>query len=469
MFDLNVSSEEITDGSIPRALVLISVPLIAQNFAQVGQVVADLFWLGQYSTEAVGALGLASPIWFLLIVSIIPPTFGIQILVSQRVGGGDETGARRATFNGLVLAIVLGSIATVLGFYGAPWLVGSMMELRPTSAGRTVLDLTVIYVQTIAFGTVVAGMSDALEASFIARGDSRVALYANLSVVLVDVVLDPVFILGFGPIPEMGMFGAALASIGGYVSGLVLLVGFMIRGRGGILTRDAATLDFGDARELLSVGMPTGMQNAASYLVQMGLSVVAFLVAGGVGVAAYTVGKRVSSLALRPSQGFQQAAKSIIGQNIGAEKAGRATQTARVGIVISVATLATLGAVQWFFPRLIISILVPDMGPEAVEDTARGLRILALGYPAVGAHFMFEAGFMGLGRTRTTLAFSLLKNVGVQLPVALVAGSLLGYGLNAVFWAITLSNLVGMVALGAYYRFGVTNGMFDEKIDAMGD
>ncbi|PSQ49971.1 MATE family efflux transporter [Halobacteriales archaeon SW_6_65_15] len=435
-FDL--SPEEITEGPIPRALLVLSAPLFVQNMVRVAQQVVDLFWVGRYSSDAVAAIGLASPVvWFLLSSTVSASFVGTQVLVSQRVGADDVRGARRAAFTGLLLTLVLSVGVGALMFLNVRPLLELVTSARPTGGGGDLVALATRYLEVISLGIVFAGLSDTIEAAFVGRGESRAAMYMNVASVTANLSLDPFLIFGLGPFPSLGIRGAALATVAGYTAGFLLGVAFVLRGRaGGILSRAAATVDLGEFR------------------------------------AAYTVGSRVSSLAFRTLMSLSNAAQSIVGQNLGAGNLDRATSTTWTGVKIGTSVLTVFAVGQWLVPELVVNLFVPEMSGRSFAFAVAYLQFLAVGYPAKGVFSLVRAGFNGARRTKTTMVASVAQTWLLQLPIAAGAGITLGFGAIAVFWARPLSIIVSAVVLAGYYLHSTNNGMYSraaERVEASPD
>lgn len=460
-FDL--SPTEITEGSIPRALVVLAAPLFVQNMVRVAQQVIDLFWVGRYSSDAVAAIGLASPVVWFLLASTISATFvGTQVLVSQRVGAENHSGARSAAFTGILLTIVLAVGVGVLMFLNVETLLELVTSTRPDATGSAELTrLATRYLEVIALGIVFAGLSDVIEAAFLGWGESRAALYMNVFAVVVNVSLDPLFIFGAGPIPGMGIRGAALATVAGYAAGFLLGLAFVARGRaGGIFSWATARIDIDEFRELLDIGLPKAVQGAAGSSGGIVMVLIVFAVAGAPGLAAYTVGSRVGSLSFRSISALSNAAQSIVGQNLGAGNLDRATRTTWTGVKIGTALLATVGAVQWLLPGFITHLFVPEMEGRSFVLAVAYLQIVAVGYPAKGVLSLVKAGFNGARRTKATMVASLAQTWLLQLPIAAVAGIALSLGVEAVFWARPLATTVMAACLGSYYVYTTNDGMY---------
>jgi len=459
--------EAIVEGSIPRTLVGLALPLVAQNVVRVAQQVIDTFWLGRLGETAVAAVGLTIPVLGVCFALLVTPFVGTQILVSQRVGAADDAGARRLVVHGFVLAVFLG------GLVGAGVFLGAAPIVRLVGAGPGVAPDAALYLGVVALGLPLAGASDALEAGFVGRGDSRASLYINVATVAVNVVLDPIFIFGAGPVPGMGIRGAALATVAGYAAGLLLALALALGPRMR-LARRHLSLTVADFRALLAVGVPITGRQVVSQSVRVLLVGIVALTGGAAGLTAYTVGARVASVAVLPSRGLGQAAQSMVGQNVGADRSDRARGTVRVGVAVGAGALALLGAVQWLVPVPVARLFVPDLSGDALAFTVQYLTILAYGYPAIGAVDLLLAGFNGASRTRTSFVADLLKYWTVRLPVAALALPVtasvsllgvtvapgLGLGMPAVFWAVTGSNVVAAAGVGAYYARAVRGGLF---------
>ena len=458
---LNVSREEITEGSLVRALLLLSAPLIMQSLVQVVQQIADIFWLGRLGENSVAAVGINFPLTSLLFSVFMISFVGTQVLVSQHVGADEQSLARRAAFHGISLGLAFGISLTALVFvFGRSFI--DLFGAEPDVASQA---FTYLLVFSLGFSFI--GMSDSIEAGFIGWGDSRAALYINAMAVVVNVILDPILIFGTG-IPNFhgwNIAGAALASAIGYGCSFLLGLGMMIRGRNGYtLTRESMVVRVEKYRELLDIGIPMFGQQAAGQAVRVLIIGVVTAVGGPAAVSAYTIGATISSIAFIPAGSFKRAAQSIIGQNIGAENPMRANRTTWVGVAVSVVGLSIIGVIQWFIPGLLTNLFVPDISPAAYQLTVDYLRILVFGYWAIGAMNLFSAGFNGIRETKTTMIADMIKYWVIRLPIAAIGVFWLHYDVHAVFWAVTISNCVAAVGFGAYYYYRTTDGMTQRAV-----
>jgi putative MATE family efflux protein len=473
MFD--VEPDEITSGSIPRALTFLAVPLVAQNLVQVANLAADVFWLGRLGEDAVAAVGLNAPIKGVFVSFLMVSLVGTQILVSQRIGGGNRSGARKAVFHGLTLAVGTAIAVSLLVGLNA----GSIVRL--VGAGPEVAPLAATYLSTYLLLYPLMMASDTLEMGLIGAGDSKAAMYLNFLAIAVNLVLDPLLIYGLWVFPRLEVAGAALATGLGYTTAMCLAFYFYLGGRDSLsLGRDDVGFDPAEFREMLDIGAPLGGQRLAAQSVRVLVVGIVAVVGGAAGLAAYTVGARIASIAFVPAHGLQSAAQSMIGQNLGADRPARAALTTWTGVAIATGLLGLIGALQWLVPGLLVDVFMPDASGRAVDLSVQYLTILAYGYWAIGATYVLLAGFNGARNTKTSLVVDLAKYWGVRFPIAVAAlpatyavGFLgfsvtpgLDWGMAAIFWAVTGSNIVAAVGVAAYYCYTTSNGMLERAAEA---
>jgi len=452
MFD--VTPEDITDGPLARTLVLLAAPLVAQNLAMVAQQVIDLFWVGRLGDAAVAGVGLVLPYIGLFMVPLVGCFTGVKILTSQRVGSEDWQFAKVIPIHGALLGVALSAVLVVFTFTFGGGLVGL---LSPPAA---VASLAVTYLTTYSIAFLPIAVGDTLESGFTAWGDSRAALYINLTAIVVNLVLDPFLILGLGPFPHLGVYGAALATVVGYSVGALFAVGLLYRGRNGFRVR-AADLELRASlfTDIVDVGWPVGAQNTGRQLARLLMVAIVSLVSSTAGLAAYNIGAQIATIAFVPAQGVAGASTSVVGQNLGADQPDRANRATWIGVAIAVGGLSVLGVLQWLYPVPIALTFIPDAAGDTLALTVTYLQVLAYGYWALGAIYTLESGFNGASRTTVSMYSTLVQYWLVRLPVAAIGAFVLGYGVVAVFWGVTLSNVAAAVGLALYYRYKAGDGM----------
>ena len=459
--------------SISRLLLVLAAPLIVQNLIHVVNLLVDTFWLGRLSEDAVAAVGLTIPLISVVAAGITLVAVGTQISLAQRVGAEHYEAATHLAITGILTAALIGLSIAVVGILSAERVIGVL------TSDPTVQRLSILYLVTLLTFYPLAFVSDTIENAFIGWGATRIALYINGGMVMTNIVLDPILIFGLGPVPAFGVQGAALATGIGITFGLVVGVLFAYRSRTVLPFNDASlSFDPGYAREILTVGAPLSGQRLTGDSVRVLMMGFVSLTGGAAGIAAYTIGERVATLAIVPARGLQQAAQTMVAQYIGASKPNEAYRTTLVGVLFGTIGLALLGLFQWLYAGLIVDIFVPNLTIEGRELSITFLRILALSYWAIGGTYLLLAGFNGVKRTRTSFVIDVLKYWGIRFPIALIAipgiasFSILGFtltfgwglGIEAIFWAVTISNLLAFFGAIGYFVYTYQRGMFRQSV-----
>ena len=460
MFD--VSPEEITEGKLSRALLVLAAPLVAQQVVVALGAVVDIFWLGRLSEASVAAVGLVAPVYALIALPVGMVYTGTQVLTSQSVGADNHDRASKLPVNGVIVGATVALSLALL----TPFVAGDIIALL--GAEPAVLTLAVTYLTTYMFAYIPMAVSDGLEAGFIGWGDSRTSLAINVTNILVNAILDPFLIFGWGPFPEWGIFGAAMASIVGVSVSALLAVVIATSGRRNFsVARDALTVETEVVRDILEVGAPIGMQKAGRQAARLGMVAIISIAGSTAALAAYNVGAQLATLAFVPAAGLANASTTVVGQNLGAERPDRARRATWFSVAIAVTFLLVLGAIQWVFPTAIATAFAPTLDGAGLSLTIDYLQILALGYWALGAIYTVESGFNGASKTDVSMYATLIQYWGVRLPIAALGVFALDYGVLAAFWGVTISNIAAALGLAVYFWYSTDDGMLERAADSV--
>ena len=380
------SELDLTDGSIPKSLFFLSFPIVITNLLQVGYNLADTFWLGRYSTEALAAISLGFPLVYLFISLGLGLTVAGSVLVAQHTGADQPDKAEYAASQAVVLTVSAGVVLGAIGYaFGLPFLFGFTVFIAlMRGAGDTVTPMLVM------FGTVV-----------------------------VNVVLDPLLIFGVGPLPELGVQGAAIATVFARGSAMVVGLWLMFRGAHGIqvhLRQMVPDLDY--SRKLLRIGIPASVENTGRAVSINAVLVIVTLFSTAV-VAGFGVGIRVFSMIFMPAIAIDRGVEAMTGQNIGAGRQDRVVATNRFAATISFLLLSGLGVITFAFAPEIVRVF--DDSPAVVAEGASFLRWIAPTFGFVGVIRAYSGGFRGAGKTLTAAAIAVLLFGFIRLPIAYVA------------------------------------------------
>ena len=437
---LHGSEQDFTKGSLNRAVGLLAVPMVLEMAGESVFAVCDAFFVARLGSEALAAVGLTESLLEIIYAIAIGLSMATTALVARRIGEKNQRGAARTA----VQAIVVGTVtAVVFGAFGAifaPDLL-ALMGASPETVAAGASYTRVMY----------AGMVTILllflnNAIFRGAGDAASAMRALWIANGINLVLDPCLIFGLGPFPELGLMGAAVATTIGRGSGVLYQFWRLTRARRLRVTRPDVTFDGGVIRNLLrlSAGGVGQMLIATTSYVGLIRILAEF---GSAVLAGYVVSIRVVIFIILPSWGLSNAAATLVGQNLGAEKPERAERAVWITGMWNMAFMAVVTVVFVAFAPQIIRIFTSD--PKIVPIGVESLRIISYGYVFYAWGMVMMQAFNGAGDTATPTWINLFCFWLFQIPLALVLAFSMGIGPTGVFVAIaasySLSAIIGVV------------------------
>ncbi|WP_435065646.1 MATE family efflux transporter [Halobaculum sp. EA56] len=444
---------DLTDGSIGKPLFYLSVPIVVTNLLQTAYNLADTLWLGRYSTEALAAISFAFPMVFLLFSLGMGITVAGSVLVAQHVGADEEAEARYAASQTVSFAVVASLILGGLGYF----VVGDFLALL--GASPAVLPGATAYMRIISSGLVFMFGFFVFTALMRGYGDTITPMLVMLLTVVVNIVIDPFLIFGWWVFPELGVAGAAYATIFSRALAFAVGLAIMLRGNRGvqILPRDMVP-DLSYARRIVRIGVPASVE-----MTGRSLSVNLMLVIVGMFpttvVAGYGIGVRVFSVIFLPAIAVARGVETMTGQNIGADKPDRAATAAGIAAKTMFVILAAMGVVTILAARPIAAVFTDD--PAVVTVSADFLRWVAPTFGFIGVMRAYTGSFRGAGKTMTAAAISVIMLGVIRLPVALglARPDILGLPIPAfdstgIWMAFAVSNAAGAVIAYLWYRRG---------------
>jgi putative MATE family efflux protein len=441
---------DLTEGGIARPLVFLSLPIVVTNLLQTAYNLADTFWLGQYSTDALAAITFAFPLVFLLISLGFGVSVAGSVLVAQNVGKGDERQAEFAASQTVTFAFV---VSAVLGVFGLLF-VGDLLTIF--GAAPDVRLGATEYMRVISAGLPLMFGFFVFTSLMRGYGDTVTPMLVQFGTVVLNIVIDPLFIFGVPAIglPELGVEGAAYATI--ISRGLAFAVGLaiMFSGTRGVRIRlGDTTPDVGYFRRMLRIGVPASVEGTGrSVSVNLMLLIVGLY--STTVVAAFGVGVRVFSTIFLPAIAVARGVETMAGQNIGAGKQDRAQATADFAAKGSFVVLAAAGVVTFLLAEPIMALFTDDAA--VIAEGANFLRIVAPSFGFLGVVRSYSGAFRGAGQTTVAAAISIGTLGVVRLPVAWVASQPVGLNLGPTgIWASFLvSNALGACLAFGWFRRG---------------
>ena len=418
---------DLTQGSILSKLLQVAVPIMGSQLLQMSYNLADMFWLGRVGSDAVAASGTGGMFLWLSVAFMMVGRMGAEIGVSQGLGRGDMHGAKRYAQNSLFLSILLGVLFGVFIIVLRTPLVG-FFAIQEAHVAQQATE----YLGIVGIGIPFTFITSALIGCFNASGNSRTPFLINAVGLVLNMILDPLMIFTM----DMGIAGAAWATIIAQIISCILLIIAMLRGKNRPFERFAFFIrpKMLYIRQILTWSVPIGLENMLFTLMSMVTS--RFVAGFGTNAMAVSrVGSQIESLSWLIGGGYGSALTAFMGQNYGAGKWTRIHEGFRLSTITMLVYGLFITAVIFFGGGLLFSIFLPD--PQIIEMGAVYLRILAICQIPQCFESIAGSTFKGIGRTVPPSVVSITSNVlRVFLAYLLSRTSL---GLHGIWWGIALT------------------------------
>ncbi|MTI15423.1 MATE family efflux transporter [Sansalvadorimonas verongulae] len=441
-------NQNLTQGPIVPSLVRLALPIIGMSFVQMAYNMVDMIWLGRVGANAVAAVGTATFFTWFGISLLMAMKSGVEITVSQEVGRGDKDKASRYAGNAVLMAVILAVVFGVFTFLFSEQLIG-FFDLKEMDVN----DMAISYLKIIALGAPFYYTTPTLGGVFTGAGNSHLPFRMTSAGLLLNIIIDPLFIFGWGPLPALGSNGAALATILAQLFVFGLFSWKILKGESIIqLTKESFRLTKVIAQKIIRLGVPVAANSALfiSFSIMIAKIVSSW---GALPIAVQSVGAQIEAISWMTASGFSTALGAYTGQNFGANKWYRIYKGFLVTVSISVlvglmATLAFLG-----FGEEIFSMFIPEA--DAIHLGGIYLGILAVSQVFMCMEISTSGAFYGIGKTVPPSLVSIVLT-GSRIPLALLlSGGVMGFegiGLEGVWWSVSLTSIVkGLLLFGWFY------------------
>ena len=426
--------QEFTSGSIRRAVFMLSVPMILEMLMESIFAIVDIFYVSKVSVNAVATIGLTESVITLVYAVAIGLSMAATAVVARRIGEKDVKGASQATVQVIFLGVAVAVIISVIGILYPKEilrLMGAEPELIAEGYG---------YTQVLLGGNVTIMLLFLINAVFRGAGNASIAMWTLILSNGLNIILDPMFIFGFGPIPAYGVEGAAIATTIGRGTAVVfqLLVLFYGWSKLKVGVKDLV-LRVGVMMNLIKVSIG----GIGQFLI--GTSSWVFLMRimsefGSEVLAGYTIAIRVMMFTLMPCWGMSNAAATLVGQNLGAGKPDRAEKSVWITGRYNAFFMGLVSIIYLIFSKQLIMLFTTE--PEVVKYGSICLQVIAAGYVFYAYGMVVIQSFNGAGDTKTPTYINFICFWLVQLPFAYFVAIYLDAGPQGVFWAITLAEVM---------------------------
>ncbi len=436
-----------TEGKIFTSLISLALPIIFANILQTTYQLIDTFWLGRLGADAVAAVSLSFPVLFLVLSIGSGLTLAGTVMVAQYKGADNQTMVNFSSSQSVFLILLISILLAVISYFSA----GPLMTI--IGAGPEIYDDSVAYFKVSSFGFVFLFLFFIFQSLMRGIGNVMLPVYIILFTVFLNLVLDPLFIYGYGPIPGYGVAGAAVASI--ITQGLSAAIGLYIlfRGKNGIKIKlSSMYFDMINLKRTFKLGFPASVEQSTRAL---GMTMMVILVTsfGSEIVAAYGIGARILSFIVIPALGLGIATTSLVGQNIGARKIKRAEQVANLSNKIAFFGLTGFGIILFIFAEPLTAFFIPN-DPDVIRDGALFIKIMAPSFGLLGVQQVMNGTFNGAGFTKASMLISILSLWIVRFPLAYVLSYNTPLSYEGIWWAFPISNLIAAIVAFIYFKMG---------------
>lgn len=432
-----------TSGSIKKAIFMLSIPMVLEMAMESLFALVDAFFVAKVSPDAVATVGLTESVITLVYAVAIGISTAPVAMIARYIGEKNQAGASRVAKQAMYMAI---GVSLTLGI---PGVIFADDILRLMGGSEELIASGVNYTRLLFGSNVVIMLLFLLNGIFRGAGDAAYAMRALWLANGINIILDPIFIHGLGPIPAMGVSGAAVATTIGRGIGVAYQLYVLFGGRGTIKLRAGGwRLDWDILRRLGRIASSGAMQYiiaSASWIFLMRI-VATF---GSEAVAGYTIAIRLIIFTLLPAWGLSNATATLVGQNLGAKEPERAIRSVNIAALMAGGFLGIISVFYLLFTPEFIRFF--DDTPAVVEAGVTALRIFAIGYVLYGFGMIFSQAFNGAGDTRTPMIINVISFWITELPLGYFLGITMGLGVAGVTWSIIAGET--MLTLLAYLLF----------------
>ncbi len=443
---LNSEEKEYTSGSIRRAIFLLSIPMILEMLMESLFAVVDAYFVGKISVEAVATVGLTESVVMLIYSVAIGLSTAATAVVARRVGAKNKEGANQAAVQAIMIGVVMAIVMGALGSYFAEDI------LRLMGAEEAVITTGVGYTRII-FGTnIVIILLFLLNGIFRGAGDANMAMRSLWLANGLNIILDPILIFGWGPFPELGVEGAAVATSIGRGAGVLFQLYILFRGLGILKVKVS---DFKANWTIIKNLINIAAGGAGQYIIASASWI--FLVRiiaqfGSEEVAGYTFGLRLIIFTVMPSWGMANAAATLVGQNLGAKKPERAEASVWQTSLYNAVFLLFISIIYFIWADYFLAFFTDN--PKVIEAGVLCIRILCASYVFFSFGMIISQAFNGAGDTRTPTWINFVCFWLVEIPLAYFLALGLEWGPAGAYWAIAVSETLLGIILIIIFRQG---------------
>ena len=440
---------------VKRLVLSMSLPMMISMLVQALYNVVDSYFVAKVSENALAAVGMAFPYQNLMIAVSVGTSVGVNALLSRSLGAKDYDTANRAAENGVFLALLSTLLFSVVGVvFARPFFLAQSSDPDIVNQGVAYLSICA----GLSFGLFLEVMFERLLQS---TGRTFYTMITQGVGAIINIIMDPMLIFGIGPFPEMGVAGAAAATVLGQIVAAVLALVFNITSNPDINPRLKGFRPNGHIiRQIYSVGLPTIVLNSISSVMTFGMNLILGAISTSTAVAVFNVYFKLQSFVFMPVFGLNNGMVPIVSYNFGARKRRRLTEAVRFSAILAVGIMLAGLIIIQFLAAPILELF--EASDEMLRIGVPALRIISLCFTFAGFNIICSSTFQALGNG----VLSMIMSIGRQLVVLLPAAYLLSLtgNVTAVWWAFPIAEIASLALCLIFLRL-----IFRDVIAPLGD
>lgn len=429
-----VHGQDLTQGRIPRQLWSLAWPMMLSMFFHSLYNLVDAFWVAKISPAAIAAVSISQIVLFAMVSLAMGISVGTAVLVGQNIGGGKKDEAERVLGQGFLLTTFSAILFTIVVMLFRDQL------LTFSGAVGEIIPLALPYFTVITMGSVLMFLMMTTSIAFNAQGDNLTTTKLFAISTLANIVLDPLFIFGYGSFPALGMAGAAYATLISQAIFLVLSLRILMGPKMMIPLRlHHLRLRWQSVKNVVNIGLPASLNQVLN---PIGFSILMFFVSAAfleAGAAAFSIGFRIEFFAFIPAIGFGFGAMAMIGQNVGANKHERVDEVLKLAVYYGSGAALLCSVLAFVFAPFIVGVFTTD--PEVTSYALQYFHIVPIGYAFFAAAFIEANAFQGIGRSWPGFWIT-FGRIGIAVAITAVATTVFGLPIWSVWFSIVAGSVV---------------------------
>lgn len=446
-------------GTMPvtRLILTMSLPAIFSMTILAMYNVVDSIFISNYDMDGFTAVSLAYPLQLLLIAASVGTAIGVNSLVARKLGEKNYEQANSAATHGLVLCVFTYALFLLLGIFGVRPFMAAF-----SGGNRSVIDAGVQYFTCVLCLSLFSIIQVMIEKTLQATGNMIYPMLFQLLGAVVNIIFDPLLIFGIGIFPEMGVLGAAVATVFGQFCGMVFALAVLFTKTHKVkIQLRGFHFDKVTVKNIYAVGFPSIVMQSIGAVMMLGLNAIFQAYNSIVSVDVFGIYFKLQSFVFMPCFGLNQGLMPILGYNYGARNMDRLYSALKKGLVIAAAIMLTGTALMWTIPDVLLSLFGNESSFTDVDQATLmregeyAFRIISLCFVPAAAGIIFTTLFQAVGKGFRSLIMSFCRQLIILLPTALLLTTL--FGVRSAWYAFPIAEVGALLLALAFFTNLVRN------------